>query len=221
MPVSVRLLTVASRASPLAQAQVLEVLEEIRRYHSDIEFKVVKVETYGDKDRTTSLRSLGSSDFFTREVDALVLNRTCQIAIHSAKDLPVPLTEGLVLAALTRGVSAADALVLRPGETLKSLPKGAKVATSSFRREECVRELRPDLQFIDIRGTIEERLSKLRDGTADAVVIAEAALIRLGLTHLNRLILPGETARYQGQLAIVTHQDDLEMMELFHPLDTR
>lgn len=216
-----KVVTVATRASPLARVQVKEVLEEIRGYHPEIVFEIQAVETYGDRDRSTSLRTLGSTDFFTREVDALVLNGTCRISIHSAKDLPDPLPIGLKLVALTRGVNPADALVLRAGETIESLASGANIATSSIRREECVRQLRSDLQFIDLRGTIAERLAKLSDGTADGVVVAEAALIRLGLTHLNRLLLPGETARYQGQLAVVARQEDHEMCVLFNPLDVR
>jgi hydroxymethylbilane synthase len=103
------------------------------------------------------------------------------------------------------------------------LPKGAVIATSSERREAAVRELRPGFSFTfrDVRGTIGQRLALLDKGEADGVVIAEAALIRLGLTHLNRITLPGTTTEMQGQLAIIARQEDNEMRELFSPLDCR
>lgn len=121
----------------------------------------------------------------------MLLSKTIRLAIHSAKDLPDPLPEGLALALVTKGVDPRDSLVFREGDSLSTLPSGAVIATSSSRREEVVRQLRGDLVFIDLRGDIEERLAKLTDG-ADGVVVAEAALIRLKLTHLNRLILPGK-----------------------------
>jgi len=179
---------------------------------TDIPLDPVWVETTGDRDRTTSLRDLGKTDFFTRELDQLLLHRYIDAAIHSAKDLPDPLPAGLQLAALTSCINPHDSLVLRPGETLH--PRFV-IATSSTRREELVRSLCPDVQFIDLRGTIEERLTKLSDYSADGVVIAEAALIRLGLTHLNRVLLPGETTPLQGRLAIVVRREDARTAQLF------
>lgn len=209
---------VGARQSPLSQAQVKEIHSELRKHYPKVEFDVKLVATYGDKDKTTSLRTLDKTDFFTREVDALVLNGTCRIGIHSAKDLPEPLTEGLLLIALTLGVDSSDALVLRKQGDLKA---GAIVATSSERREEAVRKLHAGIKFVDIRGTIGERLEKLSSGQVDGVVIAEAALIRLGLTHMNRISLPGPTVPHQGQLAITARADDREMHALFACLDTR
>ncbi|MCE5317947.1 MAG: uroporphyrinogen-III synthase, partial [Parachlamydia sp.] len=175
----------------------------------------------GDKDKTTSLRTLEKTDFFTKEIDTMLLSGECRIGIHSAKDLPEPIPEGLAIIALTRGVDPADVLIMRSGDTFSSLKQGAVIATSSERREMMVRSLRSDLRFIDLRGTIGERLEKLNSGEADGVVVAEAALIRLKLTHLNRMILPGETAVHQGQLAILARQDDQEMARLYACLDVR
>jgi hydroxymethylbilane synthase len=164
---------------------------------------------------------LEKTNFFTKEVDELVLSGQCQIGIHSAKDLPDPLPNGLSLICLTKGVDPADVLVLREGETLLTLPLGAKIATSSKRREDEVFKMRPDLIFCDLRGPIQERLTVLNDGRADGVVVAEAALIRLGLTHLNRIRLPGTTVPGQGQLAILAKSDDTEMAHLFSCMDVR
>lgn len=210
-------LKIAARGSPLSIAQVEELQSLI---HPLVAFEPVFVETYGDKDRETSLRSLGKTDFFTREVDALVLGGHCDISVHSAKDLPDPLPDQLSLIALTKGVDARDALVLREGESVESLPAGAVIATSSERRIDAVNALRSGFSFIDLRGTIGERLQLLQDGSADGVVVAEAALIRLKLTHLNRVYLPGATVPGQGKLAIVGRADRKYLLEkLFTCLD--
>lgn len=208
-------LQVGARSSPLSRVQVAEVKSALTAVHPHIDFSMSWVETTGDLDKQTSLRTLEKTNFFTKELDALLLSGAIQVAIHSAKDLPEPLPAGLELIALTKGIDPRDALVLQEGMCWESLPKGARVATSSLRREEIVRQMRADLTFLDLRGTIEERLAKLDRGEADAVVIAEAALIRLGLTHRNRLFLPGETAPLQGKLALVARADDKAMQELF------
>ena len=213
-----QVLRVAARRSPLSQVQTREVEQELQQYHPHIHFEPVYQVSHGDQDRTTSLRSLGKTDFFTREIDALVLSGDCDIAIHSAKDLPDPLPEGLSLVCLTRGLDSSDSLVFRAAESLNSLRSGACIATSSTRREEAVRQLRSDLIFRDIRGTIEERLAVVDQGEADGVVIAEAALIRLGLTHRSRIRLPGSTTPLQGQLAVVAKQESLKVKELFAPM---
>jgi hydroxymethylbilane synthase len=210
-----------ARRSPLSQAQLQEVLQEIQTHHPEIAFQPVFVDTKGDRDQKTSLRTLDKTDFFTKELDDMLLTGKIHIAIHSAKDLPEPLPQGLCIAAITRGLDPSDSLVLRQGERLQSLVPDAIVATSSERREEAVRQLRSDLRFVDLRGTIADRLVKLDKGEADGVVVAECALIRLGLTHLNRIRLPGNTVPMQGQLAIVVREDDSEMRTLFSCIDSR
>lgn len=212
---------VSARPSPLSQVQLKEVLEELQQHHPHISFEALLVPSTGDKDKVTSLRTLERTDFFTKEIDEHVLNGACRIAIHSAKDLPEPLTEGLKIVALTKGIDSADVLVLRQGEILENLRPGAVIATSAERREESVRQLCPGhvFQFVDLRGTIGERLARLDKGGADGVVIAEAAIIRLGLTHLTRFRLPGTTTPLQGRLAVVAREDDAEMEQLFSPID--
>lgn len=214
-------ITVAARASPLSVSQTYEVLKGIQKIHPEMEFEPHFLKSHGDVDLSTSLRTLDKTDFFTREIDALVLNNTCQIAIHSAKDLPETIPDGLKIVAITRGIDPSDSLVLREYDTLESLKSGSIIATSSLRREEVVRSLRNDLQFRDLRGTIHKRLELLQKGEADGVVIAEAALLRLNLSYLNRVRLPGATSEMQGQLAILARVDDEEMETLFAPLDSR
>jgi len=213
-------LKIAARQSPLSQAQVAEIIEEIADYQA-FSFDLTLVETSGDKDQETSLRTMDKTNFFTKEIDQMILEEKCRIAIHSAKDLPNPLPEGLQIVAITLGVDPSDSLVLREGDSLETLPKNAVIGTSSERREEMIRELLPNCKIKDIRGTIEKRLEKMENGEVDGVIIAEAALIRLGLTHLNRIIIPGETVPYQGQLAIVARADDEEISNFFECIDIR
>ena len=122
------------------------------------------METTGDKDQKTSLRTLEKTDFFTKEIDELQLAGGCRISIHSAKDLPDPLPKGLTMVALTQGVDPSDSLVLRENETIESLPHGAKMGTSSARREKNIRDLRSDFICVDVRGNIQARLALLDQG---------------------------------------------------------
>jgi hydroxymethylbilane synthase len=193
-----------------------EVLLELQEFWPGINFSPQWIETQGDKNKTLSLRDLDKTDFFTRELDELLLNSQVRLTIHSAKDLPEPLPVGLMVAALTIGLDPKDALVFKD-----ALRPNCLVGTSSERREAAVRALYPEARFIDVRGTIGERLALLERGEVDTVVIAEAALLRLRLQHLRRLYLPGETAPGQGQLAIVCRSDDEEMQTLFRCLDSR
>lgn len=217
----VKRVNVASRASPLARAQVAEVLTELQRFYPSLLFECQYLTSTGDLDKLTSLRDLDKTDFFTKEIDQLLLNKLCRIAIHSAKDLPDPIPSGLVIVALTRGVDSSDSLVLREGVQLHTLPAGARIGTSSIRREEAVETLKEDCIFVDLRGTVNERLARLDTGDLDGVVVAEAALIRLGLTQLNRVKLPGDTVPFQGKLAVVARADDHEIATFFSVIDAR
>lgn len=212
---------VGARSSPLSRVQCDEILAELQQHHANVRFDPLWMTTVGDRDQKTSLRTLDKTDFFTKDIDDALLKGECRIGIHSAKDLPFPIPKGLELICLTKGVNPADALVMREGESLETLPKGAIVATSSERREEAALQLRSDLRFIDLRGTIGQRLEKLTSGVADGVIVAEAALIRLGLSHLNRVFLPGKTVDGQGQLAVIARQDDKEMKNLFKCMNVR
>jgi hydroxymethylbilane synthase len=214
-------ITVGARASRLAQEQVFEVWKLISVFHPDLQFHPVWTITEGDIDRTTPLWKVSKTDFFTQQIDEKLLQGEFRIAIHSAKDLPTPLPKGLSLIALTEGVDPRDSLVMNPLMTVATLPPYARIGTSSKRREAAVKRLRQDLLAIDIRGTIDERLEQLHTGSVDGVIIAEAALIRLKLTHENRIFLDCETEPLQGKLAVIARADDGEMASLFAPIDTR
>lgn len=212
-------LTVGLRASPLAQVQGNEVLFELRKVHPHIKFYPVLIKTTGDNDLKTSLVTLERSDFFTRQIDELLLGGGCRISIHSAKDLPDPLPCGLMRVALTRGVDPRDALVFRVGHTLSDVPIGGRIGTSSKRREEVIKAVREDLVCADIRGVIQYRLAQLDRGSYDGVVIAEAAIVRLHLQARSRLLLTGPTPALQGKLAVLAREGDEEMKNLFACID--
>ncbi|MBS0624178.1 MAG: hydroxymethylbilane synthase [Verrucomicrobia bacterium] len=203
---------IAARGSQLSRVQVQEILQELQSYHPTYSFECSYVSTYGDRDHSISLRTLDKTDVFTREVDQEVLSGRSRLGIHSAKDLPDPLTKGLKCIALTKGVDPRDSLVLRDPLALK---EGALIATSSLRREQLIQQLYPYVRCQDIRGTIEERLRKMDAAEFDGMVMAEAALIRLKLHHVYRLTLPGEPAPLQGRLAVIARQEDQDMAELF------
>lgn len=202
-------ITVGARASRLSKAQVTEVFQLLPH----ISYTPLWIMTKGDNDKSTSLRSLEQTDFFTHEIERLQLEGHCRVSIHSAKDLPKELLPGLEVIAITKGLDKRDSLVFK--DKKQELPTQARIGTSSIRREEALKKWRSDLIFVDIRGDIEERLALLQNGQIDALVVAECALIRLNLTHLPRLILEQETAKYQGQLAIIGRTGDDEMKELF------
>ncbi len=209
---------VGARASKLSRMQVAEILCELRIHHPEITFFPKLVESTGDKDQKSSLLDMDKTDFFTREIDQMLLNSECEIAIHSAKDLPDPLPAGLAIAAITRGEDPSDSLVMREGETIESLPQGAKIGTSSKRRIEMLTKLRCDLQSCDIRGTIEKRLELLEKKAVDGLIIARAALNRLQLNP-NQIKLPGETAPLQGRLAILIRTENHKMKKVLECLN--
>lgn len=212
---------VGARGSPLSKMQVEEVCVALAKNYKGVELDVSYVKTTGDVDQKTSLVDLEKSDFFTKEIDEMLLSKECRIAVHSAKDLPEPLPKGTVIAALTKGLDPSDVLVLRSGIELNSLPEDARIGVSSLRRKEAILNLIPKAHCIDIRGNIEKRLEQLDDEKYDGIILALAALIRLGLTHRNYIKVEGKLAPLQGKLAITCREEDAEMLSLFAPIDSR
>lgn len=205
-----------ARSSMLSRKQFEEVQCALQALHPHIVLEPIWAQSPGDRDHAVSLRTVNKTDFFTKDLDDLLLAGQIRVAVHSAKDLPHPLPEGLIVAAITCGIDPRDSLVMREKESWQSLPKGAKIGVSSDRRERLVLSLRSDFSFVDLRGTIEMRLAKLTNKEIDGLVMAEAALIRLGWTHWNRCIFEEKTAPLQGKLAVVCRIEDEEMQQLFH-----
>lgn len=192
-------LRVASRASALALLQVREFFSAF----PGLQYEIISQPAWGDHRKDISLLDNPPADLFTREQDELVLRGEADIAIHSAKDMPFPLSEGLELLALTEAFDATDSLVSTGNKTLNEIPAGARVATSSPTRKAELLALRPDLEVAGIRGTIEERIAQIDAGDYDALIVATCALKRLGLTHRIAEVLPFRTHPLQGCLAVV------------------
>lgn len=215
---------VGTRSSPLALKQVEEVLGELEKKHISLELEIISIDTYGDKDKITSISEIEGTDFFTKEIDEALLSGDIDIAVHSAKDLADDMPQGLRIAAVTESIDPHDVLVSKGDLSIDDLPYGAKVGTSSIRRKTQLKKYRNDLQVVDIRGNIGERLEILRDSDLDAILIAAAGLIRLGLSgkiaqRLNfDIMLPHDL---QGALAIAVREDDVELIRILRKLDSR
>lgn len=214
-------LIVGSRASKLALVQVEEVIEGMSYHHPELTFQIKCGPCKGDLDQKTSLKDLGATDFFTYELDQWLLQRECRITIHSAKDLPDPLPQGIQIVAITQNQNNEDVLVLRSFEGAKFHPKNLKIGVSSQRREEGVSKLFPNALFCDLRGPIEKRLEKVVSGELDGIAVAKVALMRLNLLHLNTIDLPINPPPLQGSLAILAREGDFEMERLFSCVDIR
>ncbi len=195
-------LRVGTRGSALALAQVEEIKSLLAQKGVAVSLETVTFDTTGDKDKKTSLTDAQvPDDFFTDALDQALLNGKIDVAIHSAKDLPKNLNPDLKILALTASLDDTDAFVGRVH--FKDLPPGAKVATSSALRQQALKKLNPALATVDIRGNIQERIRQLEEGFCDGLIVATAALKRLGLGHLIKDVMPWEATPLQGQLAVV------------------
>ncbi|GBR72715.1 hydroxymethylbilane synthase [Candidatus Termititenax aidoneus] len=210
-------LTIVSRNSPLALRQVAEVFALL----PDVKYRLRTAPSYGDKHKNISLLDTPPPDIFTRELDRILLRRQADAAVHSAKDLPYPLPEGLAVIALLPAGDQRDALVSRNNLPLRKLPRGAVVGTSSPLRRQELLSRRPDLRIVSLRGNIGERLQKVDSGQMAAIVVAVCALRRLGLAGRIAEILPFPTHPLQGHLAVTARADRQNLRKIFQPLDTR
>ena len=215
---------VGTSQRPLAIRQLEETITALRAFRPDAKFEIVKIDTYGDKDRVTPISDIEGSDFFTREIDIALLRGKIDFAVHSAKDLPDDPPKGLVVAAITKSIDPYDALVSKNNLRLDELASGARIGASSARRKAQLKAYRADLQIVDIRGNIEERLKRLEDLNLDAIVVAACALIRLGLEDRITQRLPHEilkTHPLQGSLAIEARREDSGLIEILSKIDSR
>ena len=208
---------IGSRESRLAQVQVQEVLSQAGGLPCPHELLTFK--TKGDIDKTTPLATNPGDDFFTDTLDEALLKKQIDITVHSAKDLPQKLNEGLKIFALTKASDETDSWV--SPYSLEDLPPNARIGTSSLLRAQHIKILRPDVTLVDIRGTIEDRLDLLRKGRVEGLIVATCALKRLGLEKHIHAILPWEAAPLQGQLAVVGRREDWELEKIFADIDVR
>ena len=208
---------IATRESPLALWQANHVADWLRTTYPSLRVELLCMTTRGDQILEVSLSKVGGKGLFVKELETALLDGRADIAVHSMKDVPVDMPDGFVLTAIGVREDPRDALVCPRYAALDELPSGARVGTSSLRRECQLRAQLPHLQIEPLRGNLQTRLRKLDEGQYDAIILACAGLIRLGLEHHIRHHLPVEfslPAVGQGALGIecLTHRDDIQAL---------
>jgi hydroxymethylbilane synthase len=214
---------IATRASKLALTQSEYTAARIRKINPDVEVELVHISTKGDRDQSDFLYKGSSIGYFTSEVENALLDGRGDVAVHSLKDLPTAITEGLIVAAMPERELVCDALVAGKGITsIADLPPNATVGTSSLRRIAQLKHMRSDLNCQPLRGNVETRVGKVASGEVDAIIIAQAGLNRLGLADNISAVLAADEfvpCPAQGALAIQCRADDEEVLQILSQLD--
>lgn len=220
-----RTIRIGSRKSQLALVQTHWVQEQLQKRFPDLSIEVHTMSTQGDKILDVALAKIGDKGLFTKELELGMLNHEIDFAVHSLKDLPTHLPEGLVLAAVTERENPADALVVHEkykDKQIDTLPDGAVIGTSSLRRLAQLRHHFPHFTFKDVRGNLMTRMAKLDDGEYDALILAAAGLQRLGMGERIHQVLPTEISLYavgQGALGIECRADDTQVLSLLAAIE--
>lgn len=216
-----RKIIVGSRQSALALTQTGHVIDALQALAAEqgmeVEFEVQKIVTKGDQILDVTLSKVGGKGLFVKEIEQALINGEIDMAVHSMKDMPSELPEGLVNGAIPKRVDPRDCLITRDGGGLEDLPPGAKLGTSSLRRASQLKAYRPDLHIESIRGNIDSRLRKLETEGFDAIMLAAAGLERMGWTDRISAYLPAELclpAVGQGALGVECRADDIELLGL-------
>lgn len=218
---SIDLLRIATRKSPLALWQAEHVRERMLALYPGLQVELVTLSTQGDRILDSPLAKIGGKGLFVKELEQGMLNGRADIAVHSMKDVPAGFPEGLGLGAVLEREDPRDAFVSNEYASIDDLPEAARVGTSSLRRQCQLRARRPDLEILDLRGNVGTRLAKLDNGEYDAIVLACAGLKRLGLVERITVALAAEQmlpAISQGVIGIECRVDDARTHALIAPL---
>ena len=216
-----RTIKVGSRGSALALIQDEVVIGRLKSNSPDLEFEIETVRTRGDADQTSRLAGMGLG-IFVKELEQELLDGKLDIAVHSLKDMPTQLADGLVLGAVLSREDPRDVLVNRFGCPLEEIPEGSKIGTSSPRRAAQLKKYAPQVEVVAIRGNVETRLRKAQGEEADGVILAAAGMIRLGLQdQITEYLSPQRFVPPPGQgiLAVEARADDYHMLELLAAID--
>ena len=214
-------LKIATRQSPLALWQAEHIRARLQELHADLQVELVTFVTQGDKILDTPLAKIGGKGLFVKELEAALMDGRADLAVHSMKDVPMALPEGLSLTVICEREDPLDAFVSNSYTSFDELPQGAKVGTSSLRRKSQILKARPDLEIIDLRGNVGTRLSKLDAGNYDAIILASAGLKRLGLAdRIRHTLKPAVSlpAVGQGALGLECRDRDQAVLDLILPL---
>ena len=212
-----RQLTIATRRSQLALAQMRGWAGSFVERHPGWTFEEVHVTTTGDRVQDRALNAIGGKGLFIKEVEEVLLANRADVAVHSMKDVPAELAPSLVIGCVPEREDPRDVLITRSGCSLSELPPGSRVGTSSLRRSVQLEDHRPDLEIVPLRGNVDTRLRKCREGDVDAIVLARAGLLRLGLQeHATEILDPAIClpAVGQGALAIERRESDVELGQM-------
>jgi hydroxymethylbilane synthase len=215
-------LRIATRQSKLALWQAEHVATLLRAAHPSLQVELVKITTQGDRILDRPLADIGGKGLFIKELEVALTEQRADIAVHSMKDVPSDLPAGMALAAMLPRVDARDAFVSKRYNSLTALPPGARVGTSSLRRQSQLRALRDDVEIIPLRGNVDTRLRKLDAGEFDAIILASAGLIRLGVgDRITEYIAVTQSlpAVGQGIIGIECREDDARSLEIVRSLD--
>jgi len=214
-------LRIATRKSALALWQTNHVKALLNAAHPDLRIELVKIVTEGDRILDRPLAEIGGKGLFLKELERAMLDGEADLAVHSMKDVPASMADGLVLDAVLPRANPYDALVSRNGKRLAELPAGSRIGTSSLRRKSQLLALRPDLAVADLRGNVDTRLRKLDEGQYDAIILACAGLERLGLgERITERLQPPDwlPASTQGIIGLQCREDDHDTRTLIQPL---
>lgn len=223
--VDTQIVRIGTRKSQLALVQTYWIKAELEKHFPDLEIEVEKMSTQGDKILDVPLAKIGDKGLFTKELEVGMLEHSTDLAVHSLKDLPTNLPEGLMLGCVTKRVNPADALVVNEknkDKQLETLPEGAVVGTSSLRRLAQLRHHFPHLTFKDVRGNVNTRLAKLDAGEYDAIILAVAGLERLGMSDRIHQVISPEISLHavgQGALGIECREGDTRILEILKVLE--
>lgn len=215
------LLKIATRQSPLALWQAEHIKARLLALHPDLQVELVTFVTQGDKILDTPLAKIGGKGLFVKELENALLDGRADLAVHSMKDVPMDLPDGLALAVICEREDPRDAFVSNHYMSLDDLPRGATLGTSSLRRKSQIHAYRPDLNIVDLRGNVGTRLGKLDSGLYDAIILAAAGLKRLELGSRIREFLPPQLslpAVGQGALGLECRSNDQAVLDLIQPL---
>ncbi|MGE5418370.1 MAG: hydroxymethylbilane synthase [Acidobacteriota bacterium] len=208
------LVKVGSRGSKLALWQTDFVLQKLKEAEPDVDFEKVIIKTKGDKLLDVALSKIGDKGLFTKEIENELLAGNIDLAVHSMKDLPTFVPLGLTIGAVLARENPVDVLLAKQGLTLKELPSGARVGTSSLRRRAQLLMVRKDLDIVDLRGNIDTRVGKLEQGELDAIIVARAGIVRLGYQGMITEELDFLPAVGQGAIGIECRDGDSRILGL-------
>ncbi|MFQ5713066.1 MAG: hydroxymethylbilane synthase [Candidatus Scalinduaceae bacterium] len=215
-------IVIGSRGSKLALIQANWVKSQLEESNPDIKFSIEKFKTKGDKLTDAPLSRLGGTGLFTKELENALLDNKVDLIVHSAKDVPTVIPEGLLLGAFPEREDPHDVLISKNNQCLKDLPQNAVIGTSSLRRRAQILAFRQDLKVVDLRGNLDTRLKKLDSGDLDAIVVARAGLLRFSLSENASEIIPYDImlpAVGQGALCIEIRDNDDEVKEVISILN--